>query len=86
MGSISTLFPLSSELEKGLYWGPHKTDPENNCLESRKRYACILILLFLLQAVITCIKNKEYEHANKILKKYLSQDPSSKVNILDMSQ
>ncbi|KAM3829036.1 telomeric repeat-binding factor 2-like [Vipera latastei] len=29
-------------------------------------------------AVITCIKNKEYEHANKILKKYLSQDPSSK--------
>ncbi|KAL7979668.1 hypothetical protein Chor_004826 [Crotalus horridus] len=29
-------------------------------------------------AVIICIKNKEYEHANKILKKYLSQDPSSK--------
>ncbi|XP_034282588.1 telomeric repeat-binding factor 2 isoform X1 [Pantherophis guttatus] len=29
-------------------------------------------------AVITCIKNKEYEHANKILREHMSQDPNCK--------
>ncbi|KAM6430586.1 telomeric repeat-binding factor 2 isoform 1-T1 [Liasis olivaceus] len=28
-------------------------------------------------AVITCVKNKEYEHASKILKRHMSRDPSS---------
>ncbi|XP_063168852.1 telomeric repeat-binding factor 2 isoform X2 [Candoia aspera] len=30
-------------------------------------------------AVITCVKNKEYEHASKILKKHMSKDPSSQM-------
>ncbi|XP_058011542.1 telomeric repeat-binding factor 2 isoform X6 [Ahaetulla prasina] len=29
-------------------------------------------------AVITCIKNKEYEHASKILREHMSQDPNCK--------
>lgn len=38
-------------------------------------------LPFPLQAVITCVKNKEFERASRILRRHMSKDPSNQVRL-----
>lgn len=36
--------------------------------------------VFLLQAIIICIKKKEFDKASKIIRKHMAKDPSNQVN------
>uniref|UniRef100_A0A670ZK84 Uncharacterized protein n=1 Tax=Pseudonaja textilis TaxID=8673 RepID=A0A670ZK84_PSETE len=55
-----------------------KTFPANALFRKQQKVCLHFSFNFLLQAVITCIQNKDYEHASKILREHMSQDPNCK--------